>query len=73
MARRNDGWGDGDKIKIGVCVMEKKVSGWTLGKLMIFLMKRETNDLILVFLLANLIDFPCGNLVGVVFSHGTDS
>ncbi|CAD6229623.1 unnamed protein product [Miscanthus lutarioriparius] len=26
MARRNDGWGDGDKIKIGVCVMEKKVS-----------------------------------------------
>ncbi|CAD6341897.1 unnamed protein product [Miscanthus lutarioriparius] len=26
MARRNDGWGDGDKIKIGVCVMEKTVS-----------------------------------------------
>jgi hypothetical protein len=35
MARRKDGWGDGDKIKIGVCVMEKKVSGWTLEKLMI--------------------------------------
>jgi hypothetical protein len=25
------------------------------------------------FLLADLINFPCGNFVGVVFSHGADS
>jgi hypothetical protein len=42
MERHNDGFGgggggSGGKIKIGVCVMEKKVSGWAfLGKLMIF-------------------------------------
>jgi len=42
MERRNDGGGgSGGKIKIGVCVMEKKVSGWTLGK---------TNDFLAGFL-----------------------
>lgn len=40
MERRNDGGGGGGgsgKIRIGVCAMEKKVSGWAFGgKLMIF-------------------------------------
>jgi hypothetical protein len=42
MERRNDGGGgSGGKIKIGVCVMQKKVSGWAFG---------ETNGFLAEFL-----------------------
>lgn len=73
--RKAKGWQWGDGEAQGWLGRRRQDQDWCLrhGKKGERLDVGETNDSMLVFLLANLIGFPCGNFVGVVFSHGTDS